>query len=293
VLRSPVLKELAMPCPTRHLDTVRRPARIVVCLHSSGSSSRQWAALQARLAPEIRVIVPDLYGHGNARAWTGPADAIVEADAERVLEAIGGAGAPVHLVGHSYGGAVALRVAALEPDRVRSLALYEPVAFGLLLQDDEPSYAAEIVSVGNAIVEQVALGHSLAAAEQFVDYWSGPGSWSSLPPFRRTAVLDRIATVAAHFRSLLERPTGVAELCRIDQPVLLMHGERTTRPVRRLVRLLEAALPRACVTTLARLGHMGPVTDPDAVNPHIESFLDAMQTAAVVAPARVRLADAA
>lgn len=78
-------------------------------VHCSASSARQWKALADQLG-RFQSVALDLYGHGNRKRWhgTGPLSLSEEA------AAIGGAcpdGAPFHLVGHSYGGAVALRFA--------------------------------------------------------------------------------------------------------------------------------------------------------------------------------------
>jgi pimeloyl-ACP methyl ester carboxylesterase len=104
----------------------------VLLLHSSASSSAQWRALTEILQVRWGVLAPDLYGYGKTdqRLCVGSpgladevalADAVLAQSAERI-----------HLVGHSYGGAVALCFAAHRPERLLSLTLIEPVAFHLL-----------------------------------------------------------------------------------------------------------------------------------------------------------------
>src|SRR5689334_21037331 len=88
----------------------------VVLLHSSGSSPRQWDALVEKLQQRFRPLAVELDG-GDDEARVGA-----------TLERLGGA----HVVGHSYGGAVALMVASRRPTLVESLALYEPVLFRAL-----------------------------------------------------------------------------------------------------------------------------------------------------------------
>src|SRR5689334_14597837 len=108
----------------------------VVLLHSSGSSSAQWHALAERLSERYRVIAPDLYGSGGTAPWPGDRPFYLECEAEIVLGLLEHIDEPAHLVGHSYGGAVALHVARLRGDLVRSLALMEPAAFHLLQGND-------------------------------------------------------------------------------------------------------------------------------------------------------------
>ncbi len=56
-------------------------------------------------------------------------------------------------------------------------------------------------------------------------------------------------------------------------PMLLMIGHETTASARAVMRLLVQALPHAEVLEFSGLGHMGPVTHPEIVNPAIEDFL--------------------
>src|SRR5947207_7315785 len=104
-------------------------------LHSWLSSKSQWGALAERLASRFRVIALDLCGYGdNAVPAMGTAftlDDEVRFVTDR-LDDLVEARVRVHLVGHSYGGLVALRFAQCRSHRVASLSLYEPVAFRLL-----------------------------------------------------------------------------------------------------------------------------------------------------------------
>src|SRR5687768_12960182 len=106
----------------------------VLCLHSTGSSSRQWTRLTERLSKRFRVISADLISHGRSRSWArGEAPTLdAELDAlSTVLESEAGA---VHVVGHSYGGAVAIRLALRHPGRVATVSVFEPVMFRQLLE---------------------------------------------------------------------------------------------------------------------------------------------------------------
>jgi len=105
---------------------------IVLCVHASASSGRQWDALAARLRGRADVVAPDLHDHGDGPSAPQGEEDLLALDAgliERVLRDLPGA---VHLVGHSYGGAVALCAARRCPGRIRSLVVFEPAWFGLL-----------------------------------------------------------------------------------------------------------------------------------------------------------------
>src|SRR5208282_3637476 len=105
----------------------------VVLLHSSGMSGRQWRRLAKSLVSRgLRAVVPDLAGHGESPAWPEPTPFTYRFDVERVSRLLESLESPAHVIGHSYGGLIALLASLASPSRVRSLALYDPVAFGVL-----------------------------------------------------------------------------------------------------------------------------------------------------------------
>ena len=123
-------------------------AETVLALHCSGSSGRQWDAYAGLVPGGMRWVAPDLMGYGAAPDWKSGTPVTLKAEALRLEPLLGGGN--VHLVGHSYGGAVALEMALRWPERVRSLTLYEPVRFALLLHDGgalEPA-GRSILSMG-------------------------------------------------------------------------------------------------------------------------------------------------
>lgn len=112
---------------TNGLHTYRygpsRPAQILG-VHGLTGHGRRWESLADKHLSEFSVLAPDLIGHGRS-SWAAPwtLDANVEALAA-LLDAEGGG--PVLVVGHSFGGAVALSLAAARPDLVSGLVLLDP-----------------------------------------------------------------------------------------------------------------------------------------------------------------------
>lgn len=250
----------------------------VVCLHSSGSSSAQWKGLIAQLAREHRVIAPDLLGHGRSPGADASTQSILGQDAAQVAS-IAAANDGVHLVGHSYGGAVALRVALDHPALVRSLVLYEPVVFGVLQGKDEfASLWREITQTGRTIALHTRMRRLLAAAKRFVDYWSGNGSWLSMGTSRQSTVAQRMPAVADHFSAVFDWQP-LAALRDLQVPVLLVHGERTRRVTQAIVELLAENLPQVIQVRIRSAGHMGPVTHAEAFNAAAAHFLEPEEAA--------------
>ncbi|MBI5716205.1 MAG: alpha/beta hydrolase [Burkholderiales bacterium] len=271
---------------------------LVIALHASGSSARQWRALAARLEPQgataaravtgYRVLAVDLHDHGVGPAWTtggaSRAPLTLEDEAALVAPLLAEAGrvsdgGGAHLVGHSYGGAVALKVACQHPQHVRSLVLYEPVVFRLLL-DDPASHAEthEVLAVAAEMQSRLERDDSDGAARHFVDYWSGSGSWQEMPEGARAAVALRMPIVMQHFGALLNERQQVAALQRFGQlavPTLVLSGERTVATARRIASRLRTLLAGAVHETLPGLGHMGPVTHAELVAERIAVHLQA------------------
>ncbi|WP_241562067.1 alpha/beta fold hydrolase [Streptomyces hoynatensis] len=109
----------------------RRPGRAdglppAFFVHGVGGSSRNWSSLMELLADDVECEALDLPGFG-ASPPPGSRDYSVFGHARAVVRALEAAGrGPVHLFGNSLGGAIAVRVAALRPDLVRSLTLISP-----------------------------------------------------------------------------------------------------------------------------------------------------------------------
>lgn len=247
----------------------------VVCLHSNASSSSQWRGLIDRLSPSHHVLAPDSYGSGKSPEW--PSDRFISLSDEVALiePVLAVAGTPVVLVGHSYGAAVALMAALARPDRVRALALYEPTLFSLIDAQGPPPNAADgiraAVGLASAALDR---GHRDAAAEAFIDYWMGDGSWAGTPEPRKQAIAASIVNVRRWGHALFSEPTPLAALRRLDIPVLYMVGGRSTASAHGVADLMLSALPDVQTLRFDELGHMGPITHPEKVNAAIEAFIE-------------------
>jgi pimeloyl-ACP methyl ester carboxylesterase len=256
----------------------------VVLLHSSGSSGRQWDALTSVLEGRFHTHAVDVHGHGRTAAWPHSHAMRLEDDVA-LLEPLVRAPGGVHLVGHSYGGGLALKTAAMFPEQVLSVTVYEPVLFRLLFDYQPRDRAATEVKIAAASIRHwLELGHSYRSAGRFVDFWSGDGAWAALPAERQSAIASRMPAVVAHFVALFGDTMKMQTLKQLEMPVLCMTGGKTRAATRRLAELFRIALPRAKHLTLPGVGHMGPVTHSGIVNRHIVSFLEQGATTTQEAP---------
>lgn len=175
-------------------------------LHGFGADRLSWLANQGEIGRVATVLTLDLPGHG-ASPFGG--DASLEATAAAVAAALDGAGlGPVHLVGHSLGGAVAVTLAATRPDLARSLALIAPAGLGAPVSPDflalypeaETPEAAEAVM--RTLVARPRLVNRMMVA-RVLEQLAAPGARTALRAFAATlagigpALAPHAAAVAA------------------------------------------------------------------------------------------------
>ncbi|MDB5773714.1 MAG: hypothetical protein JWM42_4088 [Burkholderia sp.] len=245
----------------------------VVCFHSNASTSAQWRGLIDRLSSKYLVLAPDSYGSGKSPEW--PSDRVISLRDEVALiePVLTRAGDSLSLVGHSYGAAVALVAALDKPERIRALALYEPTLFAILDAEFPPNQADGIRNAVAAASAALDKGNRDAAAQAFIDYWMGEGSWAQTPEQRKQSIAESVTNVRRWAHALLTEPTPLAAFRSLEVPVLYMVGKRSTASARGVARLLVSALPQVQLVEFENLGHMGPITHPEIVNASIEEFL--------------------
>jgi pimeloyl-ACP methyl ester carboxylesterase len=246
----------------------------VVCLHANASTSGQWRALVDLLAPRFHVFAVDSYGSGKSPAWPERRLLTLSDEAALLEPVFAGAGEPFALVGHSYGGGIALITALKNPRRVRALALYEPTLFSLVDAERAPPNDADGIKGAVARAEAaLEAGNQDQAAEEFIDFWMGKGAWAHTPEARKPPIAAACANIRHWAHALMKEPTPLAAFRDLKIPVLYMTGSDSPASSLAVARLLTRTLPQVEVVELKGLGHMGPVTHPERVNEAIARFL--------------------
>ena len=165
-------------------------------------------------------------------------------------------GEPAHLVGHSYGGTVALNAVRRFPRRVASLTLIEPVAFPLLRNADELNDWREVAALAEQHIALTAQGHDIEASRAFITYWMGSAAWQQMPEVMRDSIVQTIPKVAAEWRLMFALHDDLDTIAGIHTPTLLICGGRTRKPARRVMEKIRSALPEAHYLEIPDAGHM-------------------------------------
>jgi hypothetical protein len=139
--------------------------------------------------------------------------------------------------------------------------------------DDEDAELADTRRLAERVSRLVAAGRRHDAARAFVDFWSGDGSYTSLPLPAQVSIARRVNKLPLDFQAALCWPLDPEDIRAIVAPTLLLGGNRGPAVVQRIHTLLTRALPNRRVGSFD-FGHMGPITHAHRVNPWIEAFLD-------------------
>jgi pimeloyl-ACP methyl ester carboxylesterase len=249
----------------------------IVLLHCTGGSGRQWAGMAEALRSNFRVIAPDLCGYGGTAHWPGNGTFNLAVEADLIAALLDMLGNPAHIVGHSYGGAVALQLALRHPRYLKTLTLIEPASFHLLRDGDNIDERAlrQISEVGATVANAVNCGDYQGGMRRFVDYWGGEGAWNALPASQRLALAARINKVTLDLWATLNDPMRQADLASLEMPTLVVSGGQSPLPTRRICFHLARMIPNVTARTVASAGHMAPVTHFSEVLPLVSNHCGA------------------
>jgi pimeloyl-ACP methyl ester carboxylesterase len=254
--------------------------RPVVMLHCSASSGSAWRGVTHWMGRGVRAITPDFYGCGASERWQRQRPVQI-GDHVKLVEAIAHRyGGPIDVVGHSFGGAVALRAAiALQQEgRLQSLTLIEPVSFHLLRDGSavDRRLFDQAVWLYGQIRASILDNDADRGMGRFVDYWNGPASWDRLDAETRHRLSSRLGPVADDFAAAFSDTTTIDAYGAITAPTMLIGGSLSPAPTQRLCQLLSVAIPGAEHVTITA-GHMSPMTHPAVIGALIASHLDYAQ----------------
>lgn len=246
----------------------------VVLIHSSVAGAGQWRQIMARLSDRYRLIAVNLYGYGATNPWDGPADQTLDDQARLLAGIMAEADQPLSIVGHSFGGSVSMKLAALFPDCVDRLVLIEPNPFYLLRLAGRDDAFHEAMTLRNCIKENGHAGTWAAAAAVFADYWTGAGSWDAMSEDRRAKFADALMPNFHEWDAVMNETMTVDDWRgALPGDTTVISAADTVRSIAEIVDVLSTACPGWRFEELPEGGHMAALTRPDLMIPNLVQAL--------------------
>ncbi len=248
-------------------------SEVVLLIHSTGTTPQMWSRLLASAPLKVPTIAPLNLGYPPNALLPQGSDFHWSQDLANLQRALPADATRVHLIGHSYGGLLAFKLALELGDRLASMWQYEPVLFGSLRQDatamdTKAREEADWLYQHPWFMPDRSRGGSAEWQEIFIDYWNRPGAWQAMPePVKQ-------ATLQVGWKMYQEvRATGFDETpfehYRLPVPITLLLGEHSPAAPKAMAAALARVNPQTVIETIPGLGHMGPLVKPAAL---IESF---------------------
>ncbi len=233
----------------------------IVLLHSSLSSAKQWNLLINELQQNYTCISFDLLGYGAAPEVDKPLNHNLSSELSRINSVIKDiiGEQPFHLVGHSCGGAIALKLAVGNNSKVLSLSLFEPVAFHLL--NDQPGCGGQT----DIFAGKLESDDLISATKYFIDFCNGQGAYDSLAISAKSKMHQGMHKVRLDHNALMAEKYTLAELKNIQCSSLIMLGDRSPDLIQQLGQLIISNLLNVN-SKVFDAGHMAPLTHAKVVN---------------------------
>lgn len=249
----------------------------VVFVHGAPGDCRAWEGQREAVAQRYRFIAPTqrYFGTGpwpddGARFSMG-----THVDDLAALIAKLDAG-PVHVVGWSYGGGIALALVTSHPEWVKSLFVFEPGLATFVTDPDDARVAGEDRKNMQApALEAAKVGDIVGAVRLLVDGVSGqPGTFDRLASPMRSVLLENARTLPLSLSAPPPPPITCSQLGQIEVPVTIARGELTRSFYRIAAATAHRCIPESQLVILPGGRHWAPTEHPSAFN---EVLLDSLE----------------
>jgi pimeloyl-ACP methyl ester carboxylesterase len=238
------------------------PALVLVA--GSCSTGAAWRPVMAGLNGQFRCVTTSLLGYGETAERRTAHDTSIVHEAEIVEAVMRKAGDAVHLVGHSFGGIVALTVVLRRKVTVSSLTVLEAPAAEMLREYDEAEHYAAFRAMTDRYFAAFAAGETDAIAVM-IDFYGGAGTYASWPERVRAYAAQTTAVNIRDWASAYEFPLWRTALAAVTVPTLVAWGETSHPAAQRANALLAQSIRGARSAVIEGAAHFMTATHAGAV----------------------------
>jgi pimeloyl-ACP methyl ester carboxylesterase len=226
----------------------------VVLVPGSCSTGAAWRSVISEWGNSFRCVTTSLLGYGGTAERRSIMNADISHEAEILEAVVRRAACPVHLVGHSFGGLVALAVALRKQVPLLSLTIIEAPAAGLLRSMGEHRHYHEIREMTDSYIGAFYAGES-AAIESMIDFYGGAGTFAVWPQRVRDYAVDTTAVNLLDWVTAYRFQPTQAALASIEVPALVVWGAASHPAVQRANELLGRCMTTASLVRIAGAAH--------------------------------------
>jgi len=260
---------------TRHYKGKGTP---LVLIHGTLDDHHSLITLAALLAQKTTkpIILFDLRGHSSSVLTNQQPGSIVQ-DAQDVVKLIKKLGyKSAHIVGHSYGANIAIKLTNTHPAMVANLFLYEPPVFGLLI--NKPQYQQGVTKATQTIAQaknSLEKGAIEDGVKLFIENIAfGAGSWHHIMDKRgRSAMTSNYLTFLDQLKDQQRFRLNIAQLNQHKGKIILLHGRQSLPLFKASIHEIRQVLNHEQLLLIEGAGHEGIFTQANQVASRIAKSL--------------------